>query len=114
MLNTPSIVHNIKHPVSAYMITKMKNAHRKANPTCACCGIGPKFLRRKNEVHHPLPVHVFPEQAAMLSNALTLCRTCHFRIGHFSNWKLYNIGVRKTCHEVGLLVGRAALQYLRR
>lgn len=61
-----------------------------ANPECAACG-----TTKKLEVHHVLPVHVWPLGELLTANMLPLCRTCHFTFGHLKNWDKYNPTVRE-------------------
>lgn len=46
-------------------------------------------------VHHIRPVHLFPELADDPTNFITLHQThCHYAVGHFNNWNLWNPDVR--------------------
>lgn len=57
----------------------------KTSPICAGCG-GKKLL----EAHHIQPFHVKPELELSEQNLLTLCRECHFQIGHLRDWSVFN------------------------
>lgn len=64
---------------------RVRNKHVESQPYCQCCG------REDNlEVHHITPwstgVGRYDED-----NLVTLCRPCHFRFGHLSNWRDINI-----------------------
>ena len=67
---------------------KLRAEWLKQYPACAACG-GDKHL----EVHHKHPVHLFPGEELVWSNLMTLCETpsfsCHLKVGHCGNWKLY-------------------------
>ncbi len=55
--------------------------HRYASSSCAWCG-------RTNElnVHHIKPQHLRPDLKDVPNNQITLCRECHFVLGHRCNW----------------------------
>ena len=57
---------------------------------CAICG-----YKKKLEGHHILPRHLFPEYSLTEENIIILCDDCHFHLGHWCNYKNYNIGIRK-------------------
>ena len=65
-------------------------------PCCAVCG-GTKKL----EVHHILPVHLFPYYELEPTNLITLCESknhgvnCHLFVGHLGDYSRYNPDVRK-------------------
>jgi len=65
-----------------YKWRKVRNKWIKDHPYCALCKD-----TKKLEAHHVIPWH----QSAVLrydsSNLITLCRHCHFRFGHWRNWK---------------------------
>lgn len=72
---------------------------------CAACG-----KTKKLQVHHILPVHIYPELELNHNNLITLCAKCHFVLGHSLNWRKWNIyvvegskllklGIRKTNNE---------------
>lgn len=57
----------------------------KAGSRCAYC--------RKThdlEAHHIVPFHLQPALELVEANLVVLCRWCHFVIGHFGDWKLFN------------------------
>ena len=58
-------------------------------PTCACCG-----TKKKLEVHHQIPFHEQPALELDQYNLITLCRDCHFFVGHLKNFKSYNSTVK--------------------
>jgi len=57
----------------------------KSNPCCAGCGAIFKL-----EAHHIVPFHVERELELSEQNLVTLCRECHFQIGHMRDWSLFN------------------------
>jgi len=90
------LLRAIAHPITEYQVTKAKNKHRKKHPVCRQCGLKSSFFGRKLDVHHKLPVHVNPDMACEPENFVTLCRPHHFKIGHLSNWKDWNVKVMDT------------------
>jgi phage terminase large subunit GpA-like protein len=64
--------------------------HLRVHPTCEACGTIEQL-----HVHHVTPVHVDPARELDLENLITLCRQCHFVIGHHRNWRGYNPNVRE-------------------
>ena len=60
----------------------------KANPKCLACG-----TTHNLDVHHIKPYHLFPELELDTTNLVTLCRKHHYEIGHFRDWRKYNIDV---------------------
>lgn len=61
---------------------KARNQHVKQEPWCQCCG-----REKELEVHHFVPWHVNENLRTDPTNLVTLCRSCHFRFGHFCHWK---------------------------
>jgi hypothetical protein len=55
---------------------------------CVACGTK-KYL----EAHHKVPFYVDQALELDLQNLITLCRTCHFMIGHLKDWSRYNVNV---------------------
>jgi hypothetical protein len=66
----------------------VRKEHLKENNTCSGCG-----KKDKLEVHHIEPYHVNPDRELDPSNLLTLCKNCHFTIGHLMDWSSWNIDV---------------------
>ncbi len=65
---------------------------------CACCG-----SKKRIEVHHKKPRHLFPELAWVMDNLIALCgggRGCHFHIGHLNSYRTYNAMIDKVCSFV--------------
>lgn len=59
---------------------------------CACCG-----SKKKIEVHHKKPRHLFPKLALVPSNLIALCgggKGCHFHIGHLNSYFTYNEAIQ--------------------
>ena len=52
---------------------------------CVCCS-----SKKKIQVHHKKPRHLFPELALVFANLICLCRDCHFHIGHLNSYFTYN------------------------
>jgi hypothetical protein len=72
-------------------IAAMREQIRR-QPWCAFCG-GTKRL----EAHHVTPVSECPEMADDQFNLLTLCRWCHFVVGHLCDWRRGNRSARHIC-----------------
>jgi hypothetical protein len=73
----------------------LRRKHLLKHPICAVCG-GVKKL----EVHHILPVHLFPEKELEITNLITLCEgkkwvNCHLFFGHLGSYISYNPDVKK-------------------
>lgn len=60
---------------------------------CQMCGGTEKL-----QVHHIHPFHLHPELELEQQNLITLCEKrghdCHFVMGHFHDWRLFNPTVR--------------------
>lgn len=60
-----------------------------AHGACAACG-----SRRRLEVHHIRPFHLYPELELDVENFITLCEgdgcNCHITFGHAGNWLAWN------------------------
>lgn len=63
----------------------VRDAHLKTEPTCTACG-----ETRNLEVHHVEPFHLSPERELDPSNLLTMCRDCHWFLGHLQHWDRIN------------------------
>lgn len=69
-----------------YQWRKVRNEFvHDAQPICQMCG-----YQKNLEVHHALPWHHFPDYRYTPDNLITLCDACHFRFGHYQDWKNYN------------------------
>jgi hypothetical protein len=70
--------------------------HVKEEGNCAWC-----HTKYCLEVHHIHPFHERPDLELEDSNLVTLCeligRNCHFKKGHFGNWKKCNPLIRQEC-----------------
>lgn len=68
---------------------RVRADHLDEFPTCAACG-----RRRRLEVHHVKPFHLFPALELEPSNLLTLCEdeviSCHLLVGHAGAWTAWN------------------------
>jgi 5-methylcytosine-specific restriction protein A len=63
----------------------VRKAHLRDHPACAACGTA-----TAPEVHHMVPFHCDPTLELVPSNLQTLCRPCHFLVGHLTDWASYN------------------------
>ncbi len=83
-----------------YKWRKLRNHFVKEyQPCCQMCG-----YKKKLEVHHALPWHVYPTCRYKLHNLITLCKSCHFSYGHFHNWKNNNPGIFKLALQTQVLM----------
>ena len=71
---------------------KIRKTHLEENNSCCGCGKTDKL-----EVHHIEPYHVNPNRELDPSNLITLCKSCHFTIGHLMDWSSWNIDVISDC-----------------
>ena len=55
--------------------------HHYLQPRCQWCN-----STHDLNVHHIEPQHLHPELRDVPSNLVTLCRECHFTLGHKRNW----------------------------
>ena len=76
----------------SYEWAKVRKKHLVENSCCAGCG-----KKDKLEVHHIEPYHVNPNRELDPSNLITLCKSCHFTIGHLMDWNSWNIDVVSDC-----------------
>jgi|LakMenEpi03Aug12_release.lakeMendotaPanAssembly.Ray.scaffolds.fasta_scaffold02373_3 hypothetical protein len=72
--------------------TNVRKQHLTENNSCCGCG-----KKDKLEVHHIEPVHVNSNRELDPSNLVTLCKSCHFTIGHLMDWSSWNIDVVSDC-----------------
>ncbi len=77
----------------AQVVRRAMEVHRAIEPFCAWCGCATNL-----NVHHVWPVAMCPELAAAETNLITLCRECHWVVGHARNWKRAVINVREICN----------------
>ena len=68
--------------------TVVRKEYLKENNSCCACD-----KKDKLEVHHIEPYHVNPNRELDPSNLITLCKSCHFTIGHLMDWTSWNIDV---------------------
>jgi len=64
-------------------IKQRKKALERDNYACRLCGKGKRELGQNPDVHHIAPKREFDslEEANKLSNLITLCRSCHNKVG---------------------------------
>ena len=80
---------------SGQWVTVRKHFIAKNN-VCAVCG-----GKKKLEVHHVKPFHLYPEFELDPTNLITLCEdlgngiNCHLLIGHLGNYRNVNTAVRE-------------------
>ena len=79
---------------------KAKRAYyKKYGKFCRCCG-----LRKKIQLHHKLPRHLFPKLALDEDNFISLCNRkgvgCHLLIGHMGSYHTYNANIEVVCEYV--------------
>lgn len=68
---------------------KVRREYLKYHNTCAVCG-----GKKKLNVHHIKPFHIFPKDELNIKNLITLCeesgRECHLQFGHLGSYKSWN------------------------
>lgn len=64
---------------------KIRKLYIKRHPACEISG-----KKKKLEVHHKKPVHLFPELELEISNLITLEKKYHFIFGHLGDYFSYN------------------------
>lgn len=78
---------------------KLRAEHLSKYPACEACGKSDSL-----HVHHIVPISVNPKMELDANNLWTLCKYCHFRIGHDpdgpfgpakSDWTKHNTNVRR-------------------
>jgi hypothetical protein len=81
-----------------YKWQKVRNKFIKDEPCCQICAI-----TKDLQVHHIKPWHLAKELRYDKDNLITLCQSCHFRLGHWCNWKGYNIMIRHLVNYISLM-----------
>lgn len=82
-------------------INRAKRRYWKEHPECAVTGLTHSTrFRRKTEVHHQKPVHLYPHLACDPRYFITLIPELHFVVGHFGNWKDFNPNVLETARAM--------------
>lgn len=66
----------------------VEKAFRKLHPDCQAC-----TSKDALNVHHIKPFHKFPALELDTMNLITLCRRCHFFLGHLDDWSSWNVDV---------------------
>lgn len=90
-----TIVDKTKAATRGASWRKVRAMHIREQNHCQMCG------RIKDlEVHHILPWKDHEFFRLDPNNLITLCRPCHLRFGHFSNWRnKYNPNIMWTCRH---------------
>lgn len=80
---------------------KVRNDHLDREKWCQICG-----RHKELEVHHKIPWKDSKHLRHDPNNLVTLCRPCHFRFGHLSNWKDSNRNIDYYCgrNSIAMLV----------
>jgi len=95
--DSPSFFALIKR---SYEITKALNLYRKEHPTCAWCD-----TNKKIEVHHIVPLWSNILLGADPNNFISLCRKCHFTVGHNGNFsKRYTEDIKTLCENKKIFI----------
>lgn len=69
---------------------RVRKEHLKKYPRCAITG-----KTKGREVHHVLPVWLFPKEELNPDNLITLHKKWHFLLAHFGNYRRYNPLIRE-------------------
>lgn len=72
----------------------LRAAHLKVQPECQFCGADEEI-----EVHHVVPVFRCAEMELDSTNLISMCRPCHYAVGHLSSWQSFNVTVREDCRK---------------
>lgn len=72
---------------------KVREEHLRREPYCQSCE-----RTKELEVHHVLPVHAGGEELSP-ANLITLCRDCHYVVGHACDWRAWRPDVRRLADE---------------
>lgn len=73
------------------------NRVRKEN-IAGCCALCDH--EGQLELHHIVPWNDDPSSRYDPENLVTLCRPCHFRFGHWCNWRTSNPHILDLCRHV--------------
>lgn len=73
-----------------YKWRQVRNKFIETQPECQMC----QDLNDLH-VHHIKPWHLCKEGRYDFYNLITLCQSCHFRFGHWRNWRNYNPHINK-------------------
>lgn len=65
-------------------------AHLRREPSCQACG-----RAKELEVHHILPVNAGGDELPPPAGMITLCRDCHYTVGHACDWRAWRPDVRR-------------------
>ena len=82
---------------SLWAVRKAMKQHKASNPKCESCN-RTKYLH----THHIEPVHINALRADDQSNMQTLCKDCHWTIGHACNWYSYVPNCQAVAHAVAV------------
>lgn len=85
-----------------WSVRKAMKAHKLANPLCDSCS-----RTKKLHTHHIVPVHVDALLADDQKNMQTLCKDCHWTIGHGCNWSTWVPRCQAVAHAVAASITRA-------
>jgi len=86
---------------------RVRNSYYRDNPACAACG-----YHKDIQVHHVVPWHAAPELRYTYSNLVSLCQPCHFRFGHFCDWRKWNPRILNLCTVTTTTIYQGKLDFL--
>lgn len=72
----------------------VREEHLRREPFCQACE-----KAKDLEVHHVTPVHAGGDELSPL-NLVTLCRDCHYTIGHGCDWRAWRPDVRALAAKI--------------
>lgn len=78
---------------------RLRKEHIKKFPKCAATG-----STKRLEVHHILPVALFPEEEENPDNFITLTKSMHFWLGHLGSYYVFNPNIREDAKELRLKI----------
>ena len=75
--------------------SKVRKKFVKKNSFCAVCG-----SKKKLQVHHIKPFHLYPELELDENNLIVLCgKRCHLLFGHLGSFHSYNLNIKQNAKE---------------
>jgi 5-methylcytosine-specific restriction endonuclease McrA len=88
-MSSTTLIDKTKALVRGGAWRSTREEHIRENGYCVSCG-----REKELEVHHVVPWAEDERLRLDPHNLLTLCRPCHLRFGHLSNWKDSNKEIR--------------------
>ena len=74
---------------------RVRREHLEREPACIACGRSDEL-----EVHHVVPYHEDKALELDPANLASMCRDCHYAIGHAYDWKSWRPDVRQIAEAI--------------